>query len=146
MKKEPTYLLYVYGTLKRGWHNHARLLGEATFCGQAISEDKFAMYAPSFPRIFDRKDGHRVLGELYRVTPTTLERCDRLESHPNYYRRELRQFIRGDGHTVTAWVYLYQHPEAFAQRDAQKFRVHPNKEGVLEWTQLELQLKEKDHA
>jgi gamma-glutamylcyclotransferase (GGCT)/AIG2-like uncharacterized protein YtfP len=53
----------------------------------------------------------RLLGELYRVSKAQLEGpCDRLESHPTFYRRELvdvRLMSQGQqGDVLRAWLYL----------------------------------------
>ena len=47
-----------------------------------------------------------VKGEVYSVSPECLTRSlDRLEGHPNFYRREHRAVTLADGSTVFAWVY-----------------------------------------
>ena len=37
----------------------------------------------------------------------TLKIIDRLEGHPEWYRREEVKVVTGKGETVTAWLYFY---------------------------------------
>jgi gamma-glutamylaminecyclotransferase len=104
------FLVFVYGSLKKGFHNH-RLLetGQAIFKGTAESvAPEYAMVdLGSFPGLIDGKQ--RVTGELYEVDAHTFHRLDSLEGHPHMYTRHERRFrMVGENKLVqTAWVYLY---------------------------------------
>lgn len=145
-------LMFAYGTLKRGYRNHYRLLGdEAKFVGTATSVDKFQMYAWGFPLLIDAAetwDGAPVSGEIFEVPRDLLRRCDQLEGHPIMYRREKREFNMIKWHngwyadkapSKEAWVYIYQHPERFA--DDKRDQITPNGEGVLEWQDHTMRLQ-----
>ena len=91
--------LMVYGSLKKGYWNHHCLSG-ATLLGEAITKKKYVLYDCGFPMAvpFSLK-GHPLLpimGEVYEVGEDVLSRCDRLEGHPNWYKRDLVPvFING---------------------------------------------------
>lgn len=98
--------LFVYGTLKQGHGNHRRL-ATARFIGAAVSAAAtYRMHDSGFPVLVDEPLGARVSGELYEVDRATLTACDRLESHPYWYRRRKRRFVTEDGTTHKAWVYI----------------------------------------
>lgn len=97
-------LLFVYGTLKRGFRNE-RLLRNAEFVGEAttVETDAFIMMSNGgFPAVYRKEQcGDAVAGELYWVTPEQLRRVDELENHPDWYCREEVETTGG-----RAWMYL----------------------------------------
>jgi gamma-glutamylaminecyclotransferase len=102
-------LVFVYGTLKRGYWNHD-LLSSAPFVGEAVSVDDFRMgNVGSFPEIQLAEIGDqagRVTGEIYDVDERTLQSLDRLEANGRMYEREELEFeVNGD--VVIAWAYLW---------------------------------------
>jgi len=104
-----TTLIFVYGTLKRGFHNNTLLSG-AEFVGEATTVGGgFGMASNgSFPAVYrDPASEANVAGELYRVTPKQLERVDRLEGHPEWYSREPIQTTGGE---AQAYFMLPQGP------------------------------------
>jgi gamma-glutamylaminecyclotransferase len=112
-----SHIGFFYGTLKRGYGNNERCLAQAKFLGKAISvEANYIMQEIGFPIIWQNnlspKKG-QVTGELFEITDKMLADCDRLEGHPNMYKREEREFaLTGrKGGTITAWVYLWQGPK-----------------------------------
>lgn len=81
----PLYVA-VYGSLKRGFHNHHFLQG-SVFMGQFETGPGFALLdLGDYPGMIRRGRG-RVVVEVYRVSPSTLIHLDRLESAPRVYRR-----------------------------------------------------------
>lgn len=103
-----TTLIFVYGTLKRGFGNNG-LLRDAEFVGEAttVESDAFIMQTNGrFPAVY-RKDqcGDAVAGELYRVTPEQLRRVDELEGFPGWYNRQQVETTGGK-----AWMY-FLHPQ-----------------------------------
>lgn len=82
-------LLFVYGTLKRGCSNHARLAG-GTFLAPARTVAGFRLHdLGGFPGLYPRSDDRDgVTGELWQVDDATLGQLDRFEGvHEGLYRR-----------------------------------------------------------
>lgn len=106
---DKTPLVAVYGTLKRGFGNH-RVLQDAggEFVAIARSVTPFPLVVSGLPYLLDRPgEGYQVEVELYRVsTLEGLRRLDRLEGHPDFYRRRVEAFKQEDGTAVDAWVYF----------------------------------------
>jgi len=98
--------VFVYGTLKRGHSNHNHYLGQARFVGAARTEPLYVMRSlGGFPGV-TRGGTTAVTGEIFEVTNAELANLDRLEGHPDFYRRQL---ISVSG----ILVYAYLLPEDF---------------------------------
>jgi gamma-glutamylcyclotransferase (GGCT)/AIG2-like uncharacterized protein YtfP len=86
--------VFVYGSLMRGFGNH-RVIARGEYVGQATTEPRYRMYSLSaFPGVVS---GGRqaIAGEVYLVDETTLAALDRLEGHPNFYRRTVIKLADG---------------------------------------------------
>lgn len=79
--------MFVYGSLKKGFHNNP-VLGDSEFIGVDIVEGYSMADLGAYPMAYSDPDGE-IIGELYYITPETLEELDRLESEGSYYVREL---------------------------------------------------------
>lgn len=106
------HLVFVYGTLQRGFSNH-HILSQARFLGPARSRDEYALYVEYFPKVIPHERVSVIHGELYLVDDYTLALLDDLEDHPFLYRREQIPVITDDGSETLAWIYF--HPEASGQ-------------------------------
>lgn len=109
-------LVFVYGTLRRGFSNrgrdildlHGELLAQASVAGRLFDLGDFpAMVEPE-----TRKD--RVSGEVYRLTKNperALERLDRYEgargANPLPYERRDVEAELADGTEARAWAYIW---------------------------------------
>jgi gamma-glutamylaminecyclotransferase len=108
-------LVFVYGTLKRGYGNHRnRLDGDgATFKGAFKTEEKFNMRALGYPYVSKThtdENNNNIQGELWEVTDELLKGpLDRLEGHPDYYKREKTSVVNNKGEKCEAWLYFYNH-------------------------------------
>ncbi len=87
-------LVFVYGTLKRGFPNHARFLGGARRVGEFQTVEAYPLVLDGerlSPCLIDRPGaGKAVQGEVYAVDPPTLAALDRLERTAladGYHRR-----------------------------------------------------------
>jgi len=84
-------VVFVYGSLLRGLHNHPLLAGPgAKFVGRARTRGGFALYdLGAYPGMVEREDleDESVVGELYEVNAEVLQMLDRLEGHPAFYQR-----------------------------------------------------------
>ena len=101
-----THYLFTYGTLKRGFSNN-HLLNQAEFLGAAKTLEKYSLWVSGIPYVFKGESVACIHGELYRVDELTLKIIDRLEGHPEWYRREEVKVVTEKGETVTAWMYFY---------------------------------------
>jgi gamma-glutamylcyclotransferase (GGCT)/AIG2-like uncharacterized protein YtfP len=89
-----------------GRHNHhliAEVNGKKIGGGQ--TKLKYAMIMPSFPIALRNPKLYPIVGELFEVD--ALERIDRLEGHPNWYKRyQIKVIVNGVEHT--AWMYFQE--------------------------------------
>ena len=94
--------LFVYGTLKKGCHNH-HYLKNAVYIGEAVVED-YTLLGTLVPYAVEAP-GCRVRGELYQISREDLEVVDQLEIPAGYMRIEVEaKTTRG---VYTAWMYAY---------------------------------------
>jgi gamma-glutamylaminecyclotransferase len=101
-----TYL-FVYGTLKKGYHNHRRLR-ESPFVCHAVTVEKHGFYdLGSFPAMTREGDVY-VEGEVYSIDWDVLESCDRLEGHPYFYKREGIEVLDPAGKVMKVDAYICQ--------------------------------------
>lgn len=72
-------LLFVYGTLKRGYRNH-RLLGDSALVSENRTKERFRMLdLEHFPAVVVDDPVSRISGELFRVDSKTLDVIDGFE-------------------------------------------------------------------
>ena len=94
-------LVFVYGTLLRGESN-ADLLAEAHYRGHAHTSPGFELVdLGAYPAMIPGGNSS-VMGELYAVDSRTLATLDRLEGHPEYYRRI--EVVLSDGTPAQTYV------------------------------------------
>jgi gamma-glutamylaminecyclotransferase len=100
--------VFVYGSLKRGFHNHSVLDG-AKFAGEATLNPKYTMYSlGGYPAIVpDGKHPSQIIGELYEVDNAGLARLDMLEGYPSYYNRR-KEIVNTERGGEIAWVYYIE--------------------------------------
>jgi gamma-glutamylcyclotransferase (GGCT)/AIG2-like uncharacterized protein YtfP len=132
--------VFVYGTLKRGIHNH-RLLEKSQFIGEAFTVEKFRMYNVGFPIIHesDHPDAKSVFGEVYDVDDETLARLDSLEAEGKMYdRKAVTVYLTSGppgytGGVFDGGVHCYiGNPEYWKDSRAVEY-VHCNVHDELEW-------------
>ncbi len=110
---------FVYGTLRPGQANHARLLAGRTLAEIPATLGGHALYGPGLPYVTVGEEASSVLGDLIFVAPEcyaeVLASLDRLEGYrpgvwSSHYERKARvvRYVGTDGvaTTATAWVYL----------------------------------------
>lgn len=138
-----THLVFVYGSLKRGFHN-APLLEEAEFMGTALTVSPYMMLdAGAFPLLLDPSEfAHmrnyadffgRARGEIYKVDETMLARLDHLEGHPHFYRRSRIDVRLADEQaqlhkTLAVWAYLF-----VGDMQHEMLVVMPDEAATVEW-------------
>jgi gamma-glutamylcyclotransferase (GGCT)/AIG2-like uncharacterized protein YtfP len=94
--------VFVYGTLKKGYHNNHLLNGHEPKQAKAPGINLYK--GPGFP--FAKRGTGTAIGEVYEIDEQTLKMLDRLEGHPAFYKREKTKVICG-GQYDEAWIYLY---------------------------------------
>ena len=106
-----THRVFVYGTLRRGHHNHA-LLEMSKFIGEAATLRTYWMITTGvFPVVLDAVPGDfglpplAVAGEIYHVDDATLEQLDLLEREGRSYDRKVTA-VHEAGHKVQAHIYI----------------------------------------
>lgn len=106
------HLMFVYGTLKRGFRNHADHLADAEFVDIGTTCDAYplVLHGEDFRPVLveARGQGYLVAGELYRVDNQTLDALDcleRINDHDGYRRRRLT-ITDDQGQRHSAWVYM----------------------------------------
>lgn len=125
-KEEPfNELLFVYGSLMKGFDNHNLLGNSAKRLGKARTVKKFAIYEDSFgnyPYIVNEPYS-KIKGELYQITRAELmQKIDEFEGAPDYYVRKKIE-VKSHHGVKRAFVYM--------QEDAQ---VPTDQEPLKEWT------------
>lgn len=100
-------LLFVYGTLRQGESNAGLLSGLGRYEGGATMRG-ILFRIVHYPGMIE--GDAEVQGELFRLADpdASLPGLDRFEG--SEYRRVEREFLRSDGTTGIAWVYLYAYP------------------------------------
>lgn len=97
-------LMFVYGTLKRGFRNH-HLIKNSKFIGDGVIKG-YAMYdLGSFPGI-KKDENEEVKGEVFEIDQNTLKRVDQLESEGYLYIRT-RADVHLEGEIIKAATYVY---------------------------------------
>ncbi len=107
MKRDKeTYLLFVYGTLKKGKRNEAQIKNEI-FVGDCKTVEKYPLIQKPgyyYPHLLNKKDeGFEIPGELYVITKQTLDRLDCFEGK-EYYADEI--LVYHNANIVTAITYF----------------------------------------
>jgi gamma-glutamylcyclotransferase (GGCT)/AIG2-like uncharacterized protein YtfP len=102
----PTFLLFVYGTLKRGGCRHGPLAGQR-FRGETCTRPGYILYdLGEYPGLTAGADSVvAVQGEVYEVEEALLPWLDTVEGAPGWFKREP---IAVEGFTEPVWAYFYQ--------------------------------------
>ena len=103
---EKCNLVFVYGTLRKG-HGNNRLLRNSTYLGRSTTSDKYAMYGVGCPIVSDQKEVSKIIGEVYKIDEECLANLDRLEGHPDFYKRKVINITLDDNNNqLSAWIYI----------------------------------------
>lgn len=107
------HLVFVYGTLKRGFPNHDPLMTGERLLGLYRTLEALPMVISGqwfSPVVFpERGVGERISGEVYEVDDAKLAQLDKLESvhlPTGYIREELTVEPVAGGGPVAAWIYM----------------------------------------
>lgn len=131
MSNAESHLVFVYGSLKRGFGNHKYFLGSQRRVGWAVThESGYKMFSlGGFPGVVRAKNKLHVTGELYEVDSECLAALDRLESNGRMYQRVETQIETESDDLSIAWMYLwlgspreYDRKDKQVEVDARKFQ------------------------
>jgi gamma-glutamylaminecyclotransferase len=100
-------LVAVYGTLKKGYSNYHSYLTKSKHIGKGETKDKYPLVIKGLPYLIeDKGKGHNVEVDVFKVSSTVLQQLDRLESHPNWYRRKQVEIKLKNGKMLVCWIYF----------------------------------------
>lgn len=106
VKSKPVSLVAVYGSLRKGLHNH-RVISEAEYISKGVVKG-FGMYCLGlYPAILRTGKKTDVVVEVYDVTSSIMDNLDSLEGFPRYYNRKLVP-VSVDGEQLVAWIYYME--------------------------------------
>ncbi len=95
-------LLFAYGSLRRGEHNH-HYLRTAAYLGEHVTTAAYTMFdLGAYPAVI-AAGVTPIEGEIHALEADGLTRLDVLEGYPRHYDRQLIQTPWG-----AAWIYLYR--------------------------------------
>ncbi len=123
-KREESFneLLFVYGSLKKGFDNHSLLGKYAKRLGKAQTVRKFGMFEDSFgnyPYLIN-SPYNKIKGELYQITrKDLLQKIDEFEGAPDYYQREKIE-VKSHHGINRAFVYIQSDTKAPTDQDSLK--------------------------
>jgi gamma-glutamylcyclotransferase (GGCT)/AIG2-like uncharacterized protein YtfP len=104
-------LIFIYGSLKKGFDNHHLLSKYTKRIGKAITIGKFGMFEDSFgnyPYLIPVPK-MRIHGELYLIErKELLDTLDYFEGAPEYYERK-KILVKSHRGTHRAFVYIQPH-------------------------------------
>lgn len=83
-------IVFVYGTLKQGFHNHSVLGRDPKYLGKARTQNMgWVMYdTGGFPVVMKANPGQYIYGEVYAVPARQMLNLDHLEANGTMYQRE----------------------------------------------------------
>ena len=99
-------LVAVYGTLKKGYHNYNSYLTSSKYVGKGETKDKYPLIIQGLPYLIEKRGvGHNVEVDVFKVSSGVLAQLDRLEGHPNWYRRKQIDIVT-KGKVLKCWIYF----------------------------------------
>lgn len=100
-------LLFVYGSLKKGYKHHAMLGKDSDFVGYVETEPHYLLYDTGpYPGMIQVQDGEgrAIEGELYRVKPAQMLKLDARVPH-QFKKKEVK--IQGMTDKIITHVWDY---------------------------------------
>jgi gamma-glutamylaminecyclotransferase len=96
----------VYGTLKKGYNNYWAYLYGSHHVGKGKTKDKYPLIIQGLPYLVNKVGlGHNVNVDVFKITDRVLHNIDKLEGHPNWYKRQRIPILIGK-EEVMCWVYF----------------------------------------
>lgn len=104
MNTQNNILVAAYGTLREGYGNN-RLIPEGCHIGLGKTVEKYTMTSSGIPFV-SKKPTTQIVVDVYSIDEDTLKRLDRLEGHPDWYKREIIPILMNTSKVVNAWLYF----------------------------------------
>jgi len=129
-------LVFVYGTLKRGYGNHSVIDREGNqFVSEAFLRGPFKMISlGAFPGVVEDTSlpDAEIQGEVFRVAEDNMAALDALEGNGRFYTRYQRQIWWPTEDPPEAWVYLlpFKDYRVSAMKAMSKLYKHKHSEEV----------------
>jgi gamma-glutamylaminecyclotransferase len=101
-------LVFVYGSLKRGYNLHYLLEDQLPLCN-AVTLPLYRLFdLGSYPGLVEWPEGLEIWGEVYHVSADCLARLDEVEgvAEQLYVRRRISLQTTFDGKEIHAWFWL----------------------------------------
>ncbi|NPA54299.1 MAG: gamma-glutamylcyclotransferase [Aquificae bacterium] len=99
------HIVFVYGTLKKGFCNHY-YLRKARFLGSGRTKEKYKMTVSDIPFVSKKEKISYIYGGIYEIDEETLKNLDILEEHPSFYKREKIKVLLNNKKEIEAWIYF----------------------------------------
>jgi len=115
-------LIFVYGSLKRGYKYNYVLDNISKFISEVTTVEKFSLYRykdSDFPYL-SLKENEKVKGELFEVL--NIKDIDQLEGYPLFYDRKEIEVETAEGFKYKALVYFL------------KEKIKEKEKPIKEWT------------
>lgn len=123
------HAVFVYGSLKKGFYNHAFLRG-ARFAGSVVTAQSFSLFSfGPYPGLYHTPE-YPIAGELYFVNDAGLQRLDELEENGREYLREKIELRNAAGESFSAWCYFCLLPHGRGLRGS---GVQVDDQGIASW-------------
>ena len=95
--------VFVYGSLKVGFHNNV-VLKKSEKISDFVTSEKYDMFSlGNFPAMSSTNKNYHIAGELYAVDDETLSNLDILEGEGHFYKKK-KIFLKGVDFPV--WAYF----------------------------------------
>ncbi len=97
--------LAVYGTLRKGFSNNKYFLKDEQYVGTGLTLEEYQMTARSIPFVNKNIKDTNIVIDLFKIPQKTLLEIDRLEGHPDWYKREEIP-VKVNNEIYKAWLYF----------------------------------------
>ena len=120
-------LVAVYGTLKKGYHNYHSYLTSSKYVGKGETKEKYPLIIQGLPYLIEKRGvGHNVEVDVFKVSSGVLAQLDRLEGHPNWYRRKQIDIVT-KGKVLKCWIYFNLREDEKGKQWHKTYTQEPNR-------------------
>ncbi len=123
--------LFAYGTLRKDEFNNQIIVNHSKYVETCQTTDEFIIFTQDYkifpfivrPSMWPEMAEYacKITGDLFNINETALRRCDKLEGHPTWYKRELIKLNTSSG-IQEAYVYILT-KERFDKMDISDYTI-----------------------